>query len=84
MSRKFIPALILFLGAVSADLANAQFRKPGERNTPPAFGERVRTDLKVGDLAPDFTLPATKGKTKVTLSKFKGKKPVVLIFGSYT
>lgn len=37
------------------------------------------TNLKVGDMAPDFTLPATTGD-KVTLSSFRGKAPVVLAF----
>ena len=35
--------------------------------------------LKVGDTAPDFTLPDTAGK-KVTLSEFRGKSNVVLAF----
>ena len=33
----------------------------------------------VGDVAPDFSLPASNGKT-VTLSDYKGKKKVVLAF----
>lgn len=37
------------------------------------------TPLKVGDLAPNFTLGSTAGG-KVTLSDFKGKNPVVLAF----
>ena len=40
--------------------------------------------LKVGDVAPDFTLSLVKGKGEVTLSSFRDKKPVVLIFASYT
>ena len=35
--------------------------------------------LKIGDEAPDFTLPATDG-TKVKLSDFRGKSNVVLAF----
>jgi len=35
--------------------------------------------LKVGDKAPDFTLPDQNGK-KVSLSDFAGKKNVVLAF----
>ncbi len=35
--------------------------------------------LKVGDLAPDFTLADTAGQ-KVKLSDFRGKKNVVLAF----
>ncbi len=35
--------------------------------------------LKVGDKAPDFTLPSTTGD-KISLSQFRGKKPVVLLF----
>ena len=37
------------------------------------------TQLKVGDMAPDFTLPSTTGQ-KVTLSSFRGKNVVVLAF----
>ena len=37
------------------------------------------TSLKVGDMAPDFTLPATTGGT-VRLSDFRGKANVVLAF----
>lgn len=39
---------------------------------------------KAGDLAPDFTLTDSSGTETVTLSKFRGVKPVALVFGSYT
>jgi peroxiredoxin len=44
------------------------------QNTPPPH-----TNLKVGDMAPDFTLTSTQN-TKVTLSSFRGKNAVVLAF----
>ena len=37
------------------------------------------TALKVGEPAPDFTLSDAAGRS-VTLSDFRGKKPVVLVF----
>ena len=40
---------------------------------------REHSYLKVGDKAPDFTLPAT-NNTTFKLSDFKGKKNVVLAF----
>ena len=39
---------------------------------------------KVGDQAPDFELADTGGGTRVRLSDFKGRKPVALVFGSFT
>ena len=40
--------------------------------------------LKTGQMAPDFTLQTYERNDRVTLSSFRGDKPVVLIFGSYT
>ena len=40
--------------------------------------------LKVGDFAPDFSLQTLDKKSRVRLSSFRGGKPVVLVFGSYT
>lgn len=40
--------------------------------------------LREGDMAPDFTLPTVDRASTVQLSSFRGKQPVVLVFGSYT
>jgi hypothetical protein len=41
-------------------------------------------DLSRGDWAPDFTLRRQGQAGRVTLSAFRGQRPVVLVFGSYT
>jgi hypothetical protein len=38
----------------------------------------------LSQMAPDFTLKTEDGKQAITLSQLRGKKPVVLIFGSFT
>ena len=53
------------------------------------IGERLldvaaRRVPKPGREAPDFTLPRLDGGSPVRLSSFRGLRPVVLIFGSYT
>ena len=64
----------------------------------PAFGQnggssRRKGTIKVGDPAPDFNLEVLSANTDVKntdanktikLSSFVAKRPVVLIFGSYT
>lgn len=40
--------------------------------------------LKPGDPAPDFRLPTLDHQQTVQLSSFRGARPVVLVFGSYT
>ncbi|MFL6353085.1 MAG: redoxin domain-containing protein [Bryobacteraceae bacterium] len=51
----------------------------GQSNNSAASAAPPSTKLKVGDMAPDFTLPSTTGD-KVTLSSFRGKQTVVLAF----
>ena len=41
-------------------------------------------DLNVGDEAPDFSLERYDKRSPVRLSDYRGNKPVVLVFGSYT
>ena len=72
-------------GIVSADGPKQQW-PPDKRPARQERGarDRVPDRLRVGDLAPDFTLRMLKGKEQVTLSGFRDRQPVVLIFGSYT
>ena len=49
---------------------------PAQQSQQPAI---AKTNLKVGDVAPDFTLPDQNGN-QVKLSEFRGKKNVILAF----
>ena len=40
--------------------------------------------LQVEATAPDFDLPTVDKTSRVKLSSFRGQRPVVLVFGSYT
>ena len=69
--------LMIAAGTVFAQAPNRQNRsRPGDLRQPDR--------LKQGDMAPDFTLKSPAGKQKTTLSSYRGKKPVALVFGSYT
>ncbi len=59
-------------GAASSLWAQEKKEEKKEAPAPPA--------LKVGDVAPDFTLPDQTYKNKVSLHDFKGKKNVALAF----
>jgi cytochrome oxidase Cu insertion factor (SCO1/SenC/PrrC family) len=80
----FKKMLVLALLLGSAAIAAAQQPTPSPtpaRTAPPA----PHTNLKVGQAAPDFTLPSTTigadGRgVRFKLSDFKGKKNVVLAF----
>ena len=41
-------------------------------------------NLKVGDMAPDLALKTADRSAEVSLSSFRGRQPVALVFGSHT
>lgn len=73
MLRWLLVASVLFVLCISP--ARAELGPKDGADIMPYDLHRV----KVGDLAPDFTLENIDGK-RVTLSEFRGKKNVVLVF----
>jgi cytochrome oxidase Cu insertion factor (SCO1/SenC/PrrC family) len=70
-----LASLTLVLVILSIVPGHAQLGPRDGENLPPTDLERV----KVGDTAPDFTLEDLNGK-RISLSDFKNKKNVVLVF----
>ena len=73
-----IAGLIIFLNMTNADAASEAFKdniyNPGQLKPVDST-----LKVKVGDLAPDFTLPSVSGDD-VTLSQYRSKKHVVISF----
>jgi cytochrome oxidase Cu insertion factor (SCO1/SenC/PrrC family) len=70
-----VTVLAVVLGAAGAAGQKPVLGPKDGHGLPPTDLERV----KVGDVAPDFTLEAFRGPP-VTLSRFRGKKNVILVF----
>jgi hypothetical protein len=51
---------------------------------PPLWKIARAGNAKTGEMAPDFELATTDHKERIRLSSFRGARPVVLVFGSYT
>ena len=62
--------------AVLAAAASAQGQPPQQ---PPAAPPQFSADLKAGDMAPDFALPGSDGKTH-KLSDYRGRTVVLAWF----
>ncbi len=81
--RLQIPILAVFgLSAIAANAAQEdppenQRRRPGR----PAAAHKAP---EAGQVAPTVTLNSLDGKQTVELANFKGKRPVIMFFGSYT
>ena len=71
--KRTLATLAVSLALTGAAAAQQQ---PAQQPSQPSM---ATTQLKVGDMAPDFTLPDQDGKP-VKLSDFRGKKSVVLAF----
>jgi len=99
LALRFLGVLALIYAALTASLYAAMVQPPERfgaimKHVPtlammvlpfrPLWMSARGGTLQVGDQAPDFTLPALKGDTSVTLSSEYAKRPVVLVFGSYT
>ena len=65
--------------AVLAAAASAQGQPPQTPQQPPPAPPQFSADLKVGDMAPDFALPGSDGKTH-KLSDYRGKTVVLAWF----
>ncbi len=57
---------------------------PPSGGRPPGSRDREDKGPKVGEVAPSFKLASLDGKQEFELRTFKGARPVVLLFGSYT
>ena len=86
-----VPSLLLAMAggqAIAQENDDGARRQRRQGRASPSHGrERMMRDdnaPKVGDIAPVFTLKSLDGKSETDLASFKGKKPVLLFFGSYT
>jgi hypothetical protein len=94
-----VAAVVVLYGAAVAYTYTAMCKSPAEfsewvngKPTPlfaiipfkPLWARARGGDLSAGDMAPDFDLETTDHSQRVRLSDFRGDRPVVLVFGSYT
>ncbi|MFC1717139.1 hypothetical protein ACFL6S_25985 [Candidatus Poribacteria bacterium] len=70
--------------AVSEETAVSGERTAPEKRRSMRSQPDDSAQLKVGQMAPTFKLKSLDGKEEMDLAAFKGKRPVVLFFGSYT
>jgi hypothetical protein len=83
MIKRIVSAAFIL---VTASFAAAQAPTASPTPARPAGPPVPKTHLKVGDKAPDFTLPSTiaapdgRSSVRYKLSDFQGKKNVVLAF----
>lgn len=90
-SGKCRPGLLFGLLAVAA--ATAQETATTQPKSPPATQraaaskpatQPTRAAPQAGESAPSFKLKSLDGKSEFELTSVRGKRPVLLLFGSYT
>ncbi len=70
----FVVVMLCFCAETGAQVSGKSIFDPGKLKPTDSIGK-----IKVGDTAPDFALPSLSGE-KISLSRFKGKKNVVISF----
>lgn len=58
--------------------------RPSGNRRPGANRPVERNALRAGQLAPTFTLQSLAGEENFDLRTFRGQRPVILVFGSYS
>lgn len=89
LNRWSAGSMVLVLAAATilsppAAAQRQQRRKDDSRRMMKAHRNAKDTAPKVGDDAPNFKLAMHDGDKDLELTSLRGKKPVVLVFGSYT
>ncbi len=83
MRTRTLPlAATLLLSVVQ--MIPAQSDRSNSRQGQRDGGRMAENDLKAGDPAPDFKLKTPDGEKEISLNSSSGKRPVLLVFGSYT
>ncbi|HEX9285637.1 MAG TPA: hypothetical protein VF999_00050 [Thermoanaerobaculia bacterium] len=86
MAKSIVKKLLLAVLSAVVLLVSIFVWRIGPRNVLGMlrYDQRREGDLLVGHSAPDVSLYALDGRTRVRLADEIGVKPVVIIFGSYT
>lgn len=79
----FALIIMTVAGGVAAQQPSRDRDRRGRRDRQRST-ERTGNSPKAGEQAPPFTLKSVDGKQETNLASFRGKRPVILFFGSYT
>ena len=79
----FALIIVTVAGGVAAQQPSRDRDRRGRRDRQRST-EGTGSSPKAGEQAPPFTLKSVDGKQETNLASFRGKRPVILFFGSYT